>query len=134
MYLTNYRQPVLRKTWIFTQLLCASSDAEEVRKREKWNERNRNKVTVWKFTFYHLLLVYNSLNSFHYTFPVFGNLQIFPFSCQGDWFSFLFFFFGILRELKKRRTFLSTDKTDLKSIKKILQKEWFWRFSNYLSF
>ena len=35
--------------------------------------------------------------------------------------------------LKKRRTFLFADKTDLKSTKKILQKEWFWRFSRLSS-
>ena len=47
LYLTNCRQPVLRKTWIFTQLLCASSDAK-MRKREmKW-ERYRNKVKKLK--------------------------------------------------------------------------------------
>ena len=40
MYLTNYRQPELRNTWIFTQLLFASLDEEEMRKREKWSGRN----------------------------------------------------------------------------------------------
>ena len=78
--------------------------AEEVRKREKWNERNRNKVTVWKFMFYQLLVVYNSLNTFHYTFPVFGNFvfRFFHFLVKG----INIFFCNTTRIKKKTHLFI----------------------------